>query len=160
MTIINKITDYPLFVTGDVDLTKMRCSVCATPLVPPFVVWDGAQPAALRLCKFCCHAIRRGLTLDMLQVAAALELQEACGSTKVTLERSRIDQNFRAQFPCVGIILSRQEHEQLRAKHAVHFVENEKDAREAVSTMEHDLAWEKHDAANKPEEGSNGSDRS
>ena len=47
------------------------CAVCEKPLQYPFVHWE-----QILLCAPCCGRIRRGLVADMIQVAAAAELQK------------------------------------------------------------------------------------
>ena len=61
-----------------------RCRLCDGELVPPFLAWCG--PGAIFFCGPCCREIKRGLSSDLVHVAAIVELQEL-GYTTTTLDR-------------------------------------------------------------------------
>lgn len=80
MTVINS-TEHYLF-------EHTVCSICRGALHPPFVSWDGAELAVLRICATCCRRHRNGLMADMVQVAAIGEL----GQRHKTLVRKSNDE--------------------------------------------------------------------
>ena len=61
-----------------------RCTLCAAPLHPPFVVWSSAHN--LRICGPCCTRSGPGLQADLVQAIAIRELQRL-GYKEFTLQR-------------------------------------------------------------------------
>ena len=65
-----------------------RCRLCDGELVPPFLVWCGHS--AIFFCGPCCHQIERGLSSDLVHVAAIVELQKL-GYPTTTLDRRSVE---------------------------------------------------------------------
>lgn len=70
MTVVNSLEGF-----CDCFRDESRCCTCGDELIPPFVMYccggDG-----LFLCGRCVHHIRDGLTADLLQLSAIVELQQ------------------------------------------------------------------------------------
>jgi hypothetical protein len=47
-----------------------KCSVCASPLHFPFLLWEGANP--LRICEGCCQEMKDGFVADLIQMNATI----------------------------------------------------------------------------------------
>jgi hypothetical protein len=63
-----------------------RRRLCDGELVPPFLAWGGHS--AIFFCRPCCHQIKRGLSSDLVHVAAVVELQKLGYPTTPLVRRS------------------------------------------------------------------------
>jgi hypothetical protein len=63
-----------------------RCRLCDGELFPPFLSWSGHSP--IFFCWACCCEIKRGLSSDLVQVAAIVVLQELGCPTTTLVRRS------------------------------------------------------------------------
>ena len=65
-----------------------RCRLCDGELAPPFLSWCGHS--AIFFCGPCCRQIKRGLSSDLVHVAAIVELQKL-GYPTTTLDRRSVE---------------------------------------------------------------------
>jgi len=78
----------PIILGAHCDYQRManrKCAVCGNKVEYPFLHWD--SPAAMCICGDCCHEIKRGLTADLIQIAAIVDLQKLGYGGDVTLVR-------------------------------------------------------------------------
>jgi len=66
-----------------------RCRLCDGELAPPFLAWCGQS--AIVFCGPCCRQIKRGLSSDLVHVAAIVELQKL-GYPTTTLDRRSVEE--------------------------------------------------------------------
>jgi hypothetical protein len=64
-----------------------KCGICNGQLRFPYLHWQGAT--ALFICGPCCVAAKKGLTADIIQLAAIVEIQQIQGHNTNTLVRKK-----------------------------------------------------------------------